>query len=1208
MAYNKQQWRDEIPDLTKPIKDASGKQKTDPQTGRPLYELVQEGTRITSARLNHIEDGIETVNELVDQNTADIDTHKKDAVKHITAAERAEWKAKETPEGAQTKADAALSSAKTYADTALLAKADKSSTYSKTETDQRIQAVVGAAPDALDTLKEIGDALNNDPNFAATVTNQLSGKVDKVAGKQLSTEDYSSAEKAKLAGLTPGAGGAGSATDATIGTRTADPSIATPYSLTGTITQWFSWIAKYFKAITGKANPFDAPDITLAATKTHVDNTTVHITATERTAWNAAETNAKNASIPKTDIGAASGVAGLDSLKNVTGSGIRLGASPYFTTQAFLLSLTATSNQKADIIISGQVHGRIRVTVSGGYAGVDARGSLVKVFSSVLSPPNVINSAVSRYVEATENLPDHISIGELGYDTVNSRFYIPIEARSTYINTFSITVESWSSVRDATFALSPVYTGTGATILPKAIPVIEDNTETKSGYKIQKHQLTQNDGKAIRLTNATDLNTLLANGFYNGYQLVNAPTTANIWYYVEVQRHSDDDTYILQKATLLSGGGGEKPIRYERVRKQSTWSTWVEIEGSDKKNVANGYAGLDANAFVPDARIAGNIVRKATEITISGTDLNTLGEGEYLCPSNALALTFLNMPPTKTAFHLKVSKHAGFNQTFTTFNTVPTGGDRLRIFSRNIYNGVFGAWVEIESTNVKGVADGYAGLNSNGKVPLANMWNSLAGAGAVVANMDTLLTAGTYSVGASAVGAPETGFGQVLVHINSGEMHDNSGNWIWQMFFGTTGSTYVRRKVNNGAWQPWVPLWTGYNDANLFVTRNLIANNTDFNTLTTYNGVYALSAATGLTNAPTGIQYGIISVSKTDGSSPFVKQEATDVLTGVTQTRFRTGSNTWTAWVTDVTSGGGIMTAALARNYAGIQYKYQNVVGYANSSAATGTVKITMPKTWSNTMMRLKISGYDYGAGKGAWELTIGAYNFATTPAWTSASAYVEGNAPFNSVRLAHDGTNNCILLGGLTTAWGITSLEVAEFLTSFGGISGWEKGWQAALITSETGITNVLTPTLSHGNANTLNGYSPSVAASPNTIALRDAKGEIAGVSSVLAKVDDTPITNSSAGIMALNYNVTGTDQTLNVSAYLSLMGASNFSLYISYTDPRLGLKNYEICPLKRLEGEAYVFVPAFIRAKAGTEVRLMVVHSDDAFPAYITASIGKG
>lgn len=67
MVYNKQTWKDEIPDLTKPIKDASGKQKTDPQTGRPLYELVQEGTRITSARLNHAEQGIEDAHILIEQ-------------------------------------------------------------------------------------------------------------------------------------------------------------------------------------------------------------------------------------------------------------------------------------------------------------------------------------------------------------------------------------------------------------------------------------------------------------------------------------------------------------------------------------------------------------------------------------------------------------------------------------------------------------------------------------------------------------------------------------------------------------------------------------------------------------------------------------------------------------------------------------------------------------------------------------------------------------------------------------------------------------------------------------------------------------------------------------------------------------------------------------------------------------------------------------
>lgn len=94
---------------------------------------------------------------------------------------------------------------KTYVDTELLKKADKNKTYTKTEADTRIQGLIGAAPEALDTLQEIAEALNNDPDFAATMTNELSTKVDKVAGKQLSTEDYSTSEKTKLAGIEVGA-------------------------------------------------------------------------------------------------------------------------------------------------------------------------------------------------------------------------------------------------------------------------------------------------------------------------------------------------------------------------------------------------------------------------------------------------------------------------------------------------------------------------------------------------------------------------------------------------------------------------------------------------------------------------------------------------------------------------------------------------------------------------------------------------------------------------------------------------------------------------------------------------------------------------------------------------------------------------------------------------------------------------------------------
>lgn len=74
----------------------------------------------------------------------------------------------------------------------------------KSEAEAAIEAVVGAAPEALDTLKELADALDNDASFASTITNKitelttaLDGKVDKEDGKSL----VSDTEIEKLAGL-----------------------------------------------------------------------------------------------------------------------------------------------------------------------------------------------------------------------------------------------------------------------------------------------------------------------------------------------------------------------------------------------------------------------------------------------------------------------------------------------------------------------------------------------------------------------------------------------------------------------------------------------------------------------------------------------------------------------------------------------------------------------------------------------------------------------------------------------------------------------------------------------------------------------------------------------------------------------------------------------------------------------------------------------
>src|SRR5690606_14038763 len=84
--------------------------------------------------------------------------------------------------GSQDKANTAEQNAKNYA-------------------DSKVASLVDSAPETLDTLNELATALGNDPNFATTVANQIGTKVDKVTGKQLSTEDYTSAEKTKLAGI-----------------------------------------------------------------------------------------------------------------------------------------------------------------------------------------------------------------------------------------------------------------------------------------------------------------------------------------------------------------------------------------------------------------------------------------------------------------------------------------------------------------------------------------------------------------------------------------------------------------------------------------------------------------------------------------------------------------------------------------------------------------------------------------------------------------------------------------------------------------------------------------------------------------------------------------------------------------------------------------------------------------------------------------------
>lgn len=70
---------------------------------------------------------------------------------------------------------------------------DLTSYYTRIETDNKINTkiaeLVDSAPETLNTLNELSDALGNDPNFATTVATNIGNKADKVHKHHISDID-----------------------------------------------------------------------------------------------------------------------------------------------------------------------------------------------------------------------------------------------------------------------------------------------------------------------------------------------------------------------------------------------------------------------------------------------------------------------------------------------------------------------------------------------------------------------------------------------------------------------------------------------------------------------------------------------------------------------------------------------------------------------------------------------------------------------------------------------------------------------------------------------------------------------------------------------------------------------------------------------------------------------------------------------------------
>ena len=130
-------------------------------------------------------------------------------------------------------------------------------------------------------------------------------------------------------------------------------------------------------------------------------------------------------------------------------------------------------------------------------------------------------------------------------------------------------------------------------------------------------------------------------------------------------------------------------------------------------------------------------------------------------------------------------------------------------------------------------------------------------------------------------------------------------------------------------------------------------------------------------------------------------------------------------------------------------------------STMTGTIKIVLPITWSNTMAVYKIMLYEYD-NKGSSEITVSFYNYTTSPGYYNYSYQVNGEFS-GDVRVAYDDNAGrcCILLGSLTYEWHYPKVFLYQI---FGGQNTTNhyviNSFSISIITAETGLSRaVLVP-----------------------------------------------------------------------------------------------------------------------------------------------------
>lgn len=245
-------------------------------------------------------------------------------------------------------------------------------------------------------------------------------------------------------------------------------------------------------------------------------------------------------------------------------------------------------------------------------------------------------------------------------------------------------------------AIRPDRVGLGKT--PETANAVDSDWVFKYKNKdIQHHQVTANNGTAIKLQDGSDLNNVTDSGFYNGYNFLHAPSGSDMsgWLYIRVTKHTNNNGCVLQEAIDFNG-----VISAFRVQRNREWTDWQYYAVQNKVakftavNQTKVYTATLAGpyGFGIEVTRSGNVVT-ATMDYIHRSNTNWSGTAGETIP--------VGWRPVKQAILTAVGEGGGgtgavpFNNSYIHLSYKPNGSisGRIKLDANPLWFGATISWI-----------------------------------------------------------------------------------------------------------------------------------------------------------------------------------------------------------------------------------------------------------------------------------------------------------------------------------------------------------------------------------------------------------------------------------------------------------------------------------------------------------------------------------